>query len=74
MADETNVIEYLAAGEATQTEIDDFINWCVVMCIQPGGNGNEKGAVSGVTECGHVCCVIGVRLFQEMESSASKVC
>ena len=42
MGDETNVIEYLEAGNATQHEIDDFLDWCTVMCNQPGGNGNEK--------------------------------
>ena len=42
MGDETNVIEYLAAGDANQDDIDDFLDWCTVMCLQPGGQGSEK--------------------------------
>ena len=42
MAEETNVTEYLAVGGATESEINDFLDWCMVMCIQPGGNGDEK--------------------------------
>ena len=42
MSPEENVINYLRSGGATQGQIDDFIDWCNVICLQPGGNGDEK--------------------------------
>ena len=42
MGDVTNVIAYLAAGDANQDDIDDFLDWCTVMCLQTGGQGSEK--------------------------------
>ena len=33
---------YLASGGASSHEIEDFLDWCTQMCIQPGGAGTEK--------------------------------
>lgn len=41
-ATEAAVRKYLVRGGALPAEIEDFLDWCTVMCLQPGGNGLEK--------------------------------
>ena len=39
--EERDMRSYLRSGEATDKEIEDFINWCHVICL--GGEGHATG-------------------------------
>ena len=43
MADEeTAMRRYLRSGGATEDEIDDFIDWCYVICLGGAGHATER--------------------------------
>ena len=65
MAEEI-VVRFLRSGGAVQREVDDFLDWCAVFCLQesPQKNGGGIGAIG----CGPVCFVNDDRHFLEKEN------